>query len=107
MRLTALEFKNNNSDTIYIDVDIVCDYRTKCSELFKIADIRIKPYRKQKWISVTTITSDDYLYRSLSYDEQPKYLTNKYLEYATKEQLKQAILNAYEEIKPDIDSMFD
>lgn len=107
MKIDVLEFKNESKDTIIIVVDI-CSDSYDLSPLFSISDIKIKKYRKKEFIYLKDIITDDYSYRALPYkgDERPKYRLEYYLKYVTEDQLKQALLNAWERYKPEVDNLY-
>ncbi len=70
---------------------------------YRITDILITPFRKRKALSLAAIIRDRYEYRQLSYDERPKYVHREFLKYCTEEQIAQAVQEAYEGLKPDVD----
>ena len=102
MRIDALSFKNDNKDTIIIVVDT---YDKTDKTTFRIADIKVKFYRKHDFVYIINKITDDYIYRSLKYEDRDKFKLNEYLKYCTEEQLKQALMIAWEFVKPDLDNI--
>lgn len=94
--MRVLKFKKENGNEITIHVSIFNDF-TKLE--FKIEDITIRPFRKQKSISLRSQIIDSYGYRRMEYNEREKHLMQEYLKYVTEEQLNEAILNTWEFIK--------
>lgn len=102
MRIEALKFYNEDKSEITI---LVGAYDSYDNIIIRIEDIYIREYRKQKRISIRSKYSDDYKYRNLDSKGRDEYLKQKYLTYVSEEQLKQAVLNAWEMIKPATDNL--
>lgn len=97
--------KNESGDTIDIVVDISSMHgytgSTPCHSI-KIADLRIKRYKKRTWEEIGQAVSDNYKFRRLPLGkERELYKMQIFLQHITPEQAKAAIWEAYEAIAPD------
>jgi len=103
----ALEFKNENKDMISIYCDIFQGTVGIPKIEYRITNIGIIPYRKRKEIFLGTNIRDRYEYRGLPFNsvERENYVKSEFLKYVTEEQLKQAIKNAYELLKPNAENV--
>ncbi len=104
MRVEALTFLNDSKETITIVVETLDSYSSK-GLIFRIADVLVKPFRKQKQLSISHQISDDYKFRNTEYSERDKYKLDEYLKYCTKEQMQEALIKAWESIKPDVNNI--
>jgi hypothetical protein len=106
MILKALSFKNNKGDTITIEVSVYSE--NKEDPLFLINDILIKKSRKKSEISIANPLCDSYELRRLPFNnERCEFIYNEYLKYVTKEQMQQALINAWEMCKPKSEDIKD
>lgn len=94
------EIKRENGDKIIIRVEF-SDHRN----CFKINYIGIIPKRKRN-IQYLKFT-DNYDYRVLDSVGRDKYTVEKYLEVVTIEEIKEAMIKAWENMKPVIESKED
>lgn len=73
---------------------------------WRIDDIRYREFKKRNWKSLEKSFSDSYDYRRLSMDDRRKYEMQKYIEFVGEDKLKEAIIKAWEQIKPDVERIF-
>jgi hypothetical protein len=92
------EIKRDNGDKIIIRVR----YADWCNK-FHVDHIGIIPKgkRKIKYIEFT----DNYSYRCLNSTDRNKYAVAEYLKLVTLEEIKEAILKAWEGMKPTVESV--
>jgi hypothetical protein len=64
-------------------------------------EVEICPPRKRKWLGC--IDTDDYNYRKLDWDDRRKYALQKYLEYATEDEIMATLAELWESLKPTKD----
>ncbi len=85
-------------------VDIVVDvYTTDFKEVsYRIVNVGIKEKGKRKFDYISHRIHESYEYRRRDYDEREAYAREKYLEYITEEDVKNALEYAYSQMKPDI-----
>lgn len=104
--MVALEVVNANKDRVRIHVDVSCDSWSKSPHYY--IDLEIKPYRKRNSFYLSYELKDNYRYRSLDRDgnDRKEYAKAACLQYITEEQLTQALINAYNSLKPTADNIF-
>lgn len=101
MRIEALSFKNNGGDTVTVFVGTRETAYTNGKIIYHIEEIAVKPYRKRNAVYISGRVTDMYDYRRLEQPERERFMLAAFMEWATPEQLKQAIYNAYEQLAPD------
>lgn len=74
---------------------------------YSILNLSILPKGKRKWISVTHDISDRYDYRNLEFnsEDRQRYILERYLEYVTEEDIRNAVNYAYEQLKPELNKI--
>lgn len=72
---------------------------------FRIYDIRYCEPRKRTWKSFEASFRDNFDYRQLSRDDRRKYEIEKYISFVGKEKLEEAIMRAWESLKPDVNEI--
>jgi hypothetical protein len=92
------EIKRDNGDKIIIRVS----YADWCDR-FKLTNIGVIPKRKRnvQYIEFT----NNYDYRCLSSTEKDKYAVEKYLEVVSLEEIREATLKAWENMKPTVENL--
>jgi len=94
------EIKRENGDKIFINIRF-SDYTNN----FRITSIGLLPKRKRNIQYITH--GDDYEYRILDTAGRNKYTVKKYLEFVSVEEIKEAMLKAWESVKPIVESEED
>lgn len=103
MQIKALQFKKEDKTEVAIYVYF---YESVSDREWRIDDIRYREFRKRNWNSLYNSFESDYDYRRLSVSDRKKYELQKYIEFVGEDKLKEAIMNAWEQIKPDVESIF-
>ena len=103
MQIKALQFKKEDKTEVAIYIYF---YESVSDREWRIDDIRYREFKKRSWKSLEKSFSDTYDYRKLSMDERRKYEMQKYIEFVGEDKLKEAIMNAWEQIKPDVERIF-
>lgn len=103
MFVKALQFQREDKTEIAIWVSF---HETLEGITWKIGDVRYKRPRKRKWESLLFHIRSDFEYTGRNTEERQKYEMQKYIDFAGADKLKEAILKAWEQIKPDIGSIF-
>lgn len=100
--IKALEFKNENGDTISIYGELFIESIGSVKVDYRIVNIGIIPYRKRKERFLASSIKDRYDYRNLPYDskEREQYIRDEMLKYVSSEQLDVAVKNIYKMIEP-------
>lgn len=103
MRIEALKFRNKDNQDIIICIELLTDYFKKCE--WRISDIIYKTSRQRKYTSLNDTFRDDYKYRQLDPQAREAFTMSRYIEFVGKEKISEAVIAAWESIKPDIDSI--
>lgn len=103
MRIKALQFKKEDKTEVAIYVYF---YKSMCDREWRIDDIMYREFRKRNWKSLGNSFRDDYDYRRLSMPDRQKHEIKKYIEFVGEDKLKEAVINAWEQIKPDTEKIF-
>lgn len=103
MQIKALQFKKEDKTEVAIYVYF---YESVSDREWHIDDIRYREFKRRSWKSLKKSFSDSYDYRRLSMGDRRKYEMQKYIEFVGEDKLKEAIMNAWEQLKPDVENMF-
>ena len=103
MQIKALQFKKEDKTEVAIYV-YFCEGMS--DREWRIDDIRYMEFRKRNWISLSKSFADSYDYRRLSMYDRKIYELKKYIDFVGADRLKEAIMNAWEQLKPDVENMF-
>lgn len=69
---------------------------------YRIVDVGFKDKGKRKYNYISHPIHESWEYRRRDYSEREAYAREKYLEYITEEDVKNALEYAYSQMKPDI-----
>ena len=104
MRIEALKYRTEEKMDIIIYVDFYFDCSTKPVN-WKIGDIAYKMSRRKKYTYLSENFSDDYEYRGMELRERREYALKKFYEFVGKEKIQEALISAWESLKPDIENI--
>lgn len=102
MNIESREFRKEDDTRIKIQLYLFFEYK---DIRYRISDIRYCEPRKRIWKSLDASFRDNWEYRKLSQDDRRKYEIEKYVSFAGKDILKEAIMSAWELLKPDVDKI--
>lgn len=102
MRIESLKYRTEDKNDVIIIVNFYNDYKNPC---WQIADIKYKTSRQREYRYYSYTFRDSWEYRRLDLDERREYALNKYEEFVGKEKLQEAVMIAWEMIKPDINNI--
>lgn len=102
MRIEALKYRNEDNQDIIIIVDF---YDSFSKTVWKVVDIKYKTSRQKIYRYFSETFCEDYNYRKLNLKEKNLYALHKYYEFVGKEKIEEALLKAWEVIKPDLDKI--
>lgn len=103
MTIESQEFKKKDGTKIKIQL-----YLFEYGEIkYRIFDIRYCEPRKRTWKSLEASFRDNFDYRQLNQDDRRKYEIEKYVAFVGDDILKEAIMSAWESLKPDIDRILN
>lgn len=100
MNIESREFKKEDGARVKIQLYLFFEYK---DIRYHISDIIYCESRKRTWKSLEASFRDNFDYRQLNQDERRKYEIEKYVAFVGKEMLKEAIMSAWELLKPDAD----
>lgn len=103
MNIESPEFRKEDGTRFRVQLYLFVDYR---NIRYRISDIRYCEPRKRTWKSLETSFRDNWDYRQLDQKDRRKYEINKYIEFAGKDMLKDAIIQAWESIRPNVEEIF-
>lgn len=101
MRIEALAFKNDAGDTVTVIVGTRETTYNNGKMIYRIEEIVVKPYRKRNATYISGKVADMYDYRRLGQPERERFMLAEFMKWATPDQLKQAMYNAYEQLAPN------
>ncbi len=100
MNIESREFKKEDGTRVRVQLYLFFEYK---DIRYRIYDIRYCEPRKRTWKSLEVSFRDNWEYRQLNQNERGKYEIEKYVAFVGKDMLKEAIMSAWELLKPDID----
>jgi len=105
MRIDALKYRTENNQDIIIVVDLQVGYGYQNNNIWQIVDIGYKTSRQRKYTYLSTTIRDRYEYRQLDQKGREQYVKEKYIEFVGEDKLKEAVMEAWESIKPDLENL--
>ena len=102
MNIESPEFKKEDGTRLRVQLYLYLDYK---DIKYRISDTRYCEPRKRTWKSLETSFRDNFDYRQLKQDDRRKYEIKKYVEFVGRDVLKEAIISAWESLKPDVDGI--
>ena len=105
MRIDALKYRTEDNQDIIIVVDLQVGYGYQNNNIWQITDIRYKSARQRKYTYLSTTIRDRYEYRQLDQKEREQYVKEKYIEFVGEDKLKEAVMEAWKSIKPDLENL--
>lgn len=102
MNIESPEFRMEDGTRARVQLHLFFDYK---DIRYRISDIRYCEPRKRTWKSLEASFRDNFDYRHLNQDERRKYEIEKYVAFFGKERLKEAIMKAWQALKPNIDEV--
>lgn len=103
MRIKALQFKKEDKTEVAIYVYF---FPELVIGKWSIGNILCRGFRKRNWVSLDKSFENSCDYKELSIYDREKYKLKKYIDFVGEDKLKEAIMNAWEQIKPDVESIF-
>lgn len=103
MNIKSIEFRKEDGTRVRIQLYLFFDYK---NIRYRISDIQYYEPRKRTWKSLEASFRDNFSYRKLNQDERRKYKIEKYIAFVGKDMLKEAIMSAWENLKPDMKEIF-
>lgn len=100
MNIESREFNKEDGTRVKIQLYLFFEYK---DIRYSISDIMYCESRKRTWKSFKASFEDNFDYRQLNQDDRQKYEIEKYVAFVGKEMLKEAIMSAWELLKPDAD----
>lgn len=104
MNIESREFRKQDGTRFRVQLYLYLNYK---DIQYRVYDIIYCEQRKRKWKSYRTSFSDRYEYRQLNQDDRMKYEIEKYIEFVGNDKLKEAIISAWEALKPDVDEILN
>ena len=105
MRIEALKYQSDKKEDIIIFVDYNEVYSEGYHVQWSIADIAYRRPPSRNYIFLSDTYRDDSEYYILSPDEMTAYALKRQKEFAGEEKLKEALVSAWNIIRPDTDSI--
>ena len=105
MRIDALKYRTEDNKDIIIVVDLRVGYGYRNNNIWQIVDIGYKSSRQRKYTYLSTLIRDRHEYRQLDQKERKQYVKEKYIEFAGENKLKEAVMEAWKSIEPDLENL--
>ena len=105
MRIEALKYQSDKKEDIIIFVDYNEVYSEGYHVQWSIADIAYRRPPSRNYIFLSDTYRDYSEYYILSPDEKTAYALKRQKEFAGEEKLKEALVSAWNIIRPDTDSI--
>lgn len=105
MRIEALKYQTDKKEDIIIFVDYNEVYSEEYHVQWSIADIAYRRPPSRNYIFLSDTYRDDSEYYILSPDEKTAYALKRQKEFAGEVKLKEALVSAWNIIRPDTDSI--
>lgn len=102
MRINALQYRTEDKQDIIIQVDFYGEYS---KPTWRIAEIKYKTSRQREYRYFTYTFRDDWDYRRLDLDGRKEYAMKKFEEFVGRDKLNEAVMSAWEMIKPNLDDV--
>lgn len=99
MNIESVEFIKEDGTRFRVQLYLFFEYK---DIRYRISNIRYCEPRKRTWKSLEVSFRDDWDYRQLDQEDRRKYEVRKYIEFAGKDKLKEAIMSAWENLKPNV-----
>jgi hypothetical protein len=105
MRIEALKYQTDKKEDIIIFVDYNEVYSEGYHVQWSIADIAYRRLPSRNYIFLSDTYRDDSEYYILSPEEKTAYALKRQKEFAGEVKLKEALVSAWNIIRPDTDSI--
>lgn len=105
MRIEALKYQTDKKEDIIIFVDYNEVYSEGYHVQWSIADIAYRRPPSRNYIFLSDTYRDDSEYYVMPPEEKTAYALKRQKEFAGKEKLKEALISAWNIIRPDTDSI--
>lgn len=106
MTIEALKYKTKDKDEIIVCVTLHVEYSDGIS--WSIRDIKYRPYRKKKYISMEDKFRDEARYiANPTFERKNKYIKDKLIEFIGEDVAKKAYIAAWESIKPNVERLIE
>ncbi len=102
MDIESPEFRMEDGTRARVQLYLFFNYK---DIRYRISDIRYCEPRKRTWKSLEASFRDNFDYRQLNQDERRKYEIEKYVAFVGKEKLEEAIMQAWQSLKPNMDEV--
>ena len=102
MRIEALKYRTEDKNDIIICVDF---YENDKKPEWRIADIKYKTSRQRNYSYLSETFRDSYDYRKLDMNERKKFALEKFEEFVGRDKLEEAIITAWQTLKPNLDEI--
>jgi len=102
MRIEALKYRTDDKQDIII---VVGFYESHMKTVWKIDDIKYKTSRQREYKYYSNTFRDNYEYRRLETEERDNYRMQKYIEFVGKDKLNEAVMAAWQMMKPDLENI--
>jgi len=102
MRIDALQYRTEDKQDIIIVVDFYEDYK---NPRWRIAEIKYKTSRQREYRFFTYTFRDDWDYRRLDLEGRKEYVMKKFEEFAGRDKLNEAVMAAWQMLKPDFNNI--
>ena len=103
MRIEALKYRTEDNNDIIIYVNFREGYGIK--DCWTIADIHYKTSKQRNYRVFSHTFRDLYEYRHLDYDKRDEYKIKKFEDFVGKEKLQEALMAAWNLLKPDMENI--
>lgn len=103
MRIEALKYQMDKKTDVIIFVDYNEVYNDGCYAQWCIADIAFRKPPVRNYIFLSDTYRDDSEYYVLSHEERIAYALKRQKEFAGEERLREALIAAWNMIRPDVD----
>ena len=99
MNIESVEFRKEDGTRFRVRLYLFFEYK---DIRYRISDIRYCEPGKRTWKSLEGSFQDNWDYRKLDQESREKYEIEKYIEFAGKDKLEEAVMSAWESLKPDV-----
>lgn len=96
------EFKKADGTRFKVKIYMCADYK---DAQYRIYDIWYCEPKKRKWKSFGESFRNNFDYRKLDQLESHKYEIKKYIEFVGKDKLEEAIMSAWESLRPNVNDI--
>ena len=100
MRINALKYRNEDN----LDIVVLVDINIHLGKVFwSLADIEYKTTRQKQYRYFSDTFKGGFEYREIAFENRNEYEQKKYIEFIGEDKAKEAIMAAWELIKPNFD----